>query len=138
MIVDSRDFIRILIKDKLKIDLVNDRIFHRGSNLFYNNAIKIDNVENILSNKLCAIISRDEPKDIFDLCCIFQKETIDWISIISDCNKKCILDKEILEYRLKSFPVTLFDLLPITDSQFLKELKENYPSIIRNITNSII
>ncbi len=42
----------------------------------------IDTVENILANKLTAIIGRDNPKDIFDLLLIHSHYTVSWPDIL--------------------------------------------------------
>jgi len=64
----------------------------------------LDNELNICANKLCAIIGRDDPKDMFDLYTIFKKGKLDWKIAITAAAKKCVLDPEVLEYRLSSFP----------------------------------
>ena len=57
-----------IIEDEttLKIELVNDVSYYIGKPAVYEYG-KIDTPINILSNKLTALVSRDEPKDIFDI-----------------------------------------------------------------------
>lgn len=136
-IVDSKDFIRLLVEDRLKIDFVNDRVFRYGRSIISENGIKLDNIENILANKLCAVLSRDEPKDVFDICTIFILEKLDFPDIFNAGNKKCVLEKETLEFRLKSFPIQLFDMLPVIDTEFFNIMKISYTSIIGEIIDSI-
>ena len=38
--------------------------------------VKIDSIEDILTNKMHAIFERSEPKDVFDFYCILEKEKI--------------------------------------------------------------
>jgi len=64
----SEDFARIFIHNEeypLKIEFVNDVLFHTGEFHFANFFHRIDSWENILSNKICAL-SRDEAKDFTD------------------------------------------------------------------------
>ncbi len=44
---------------------------------------------------------------------------LDWGSVLVTSIKKCAFEKEILEYRLNSFPVHLVDLLPILSQAFV-------------------
>jgi len=99
-----KDFSRILIEDDLQIDFVNDRVYRYGkSNII--NGFRIDNIENILSNKVCAIIDRDEEKDFFDLFAIAKNHSFNWENIFNICNKKQIVEKEVFVERIKSFPL---------------------------------
>ncbi len=99
-----KDFSRILIEDDLQIDFVNDRVYRYGkSNII--NRFRIDNIENILSNKVCAIIDRDEEKDFFDLFAIAKNHSFNWENIFNICNKKQIVEKEVFVERIKSFPL---------------------------------
>lgn len=131
-IVDSRDFVRIIVerKYKCKIDFVNDRVYRYGRNRLTEEGIVIDNIENILSNKLCAVLGRDEPKDVFDICAITIRGNVEWNEIVKVVNTKCVLDLEVLEFRLKSFPLNLLETIPVIDSGFLLQLRTNYKDII--------
>ena len=48
---------------------------------------EIDNKPNILTNKIVAIMNRDEERDIFDLCAFYNEE-FNWGAILSIANKK--------------------------------------------------
>ena len=65
--VDSKDFIRFRVDDLLQIDFVNDIASRYKDVVITKERYAIDNVENILSNKITAIVGRDNPKDIFDI-----------------------------------------------------------------------
>jgi len=62
---------------KLKIEIVNDVPERWGVS---NSAmgIEIDNPANIISNKLGCIISRDEPKDVFDIVTLSESYSFNW------------------------------------------------------------
>jgi len=102
--VKSRDFYRITVNNLLQLDFVNDRVYrYKKSNIV--NEIRIDNKINILTNKVSTIINRDEEKDIFDLFCIAFNEDFNWNEVLHIANKKAVIEKDILIYRLKSFPL---------------------------------
>jgi len=102
--VETKDFVRITVNNTLVVDFVNDRVYRYGkSNII--NRFRIDNIENILSNKVCAIIDRDEEKDFFDLFAIAKNHSFNWENIFNICNKKQIVEKEVFVERIKSFPL---------------------------------
>lgn len=102
--VTSKDFYRIIIEDILQIDFVNDRVYrYKKSNIFNN--IRVDNKLNILTNKVNTIINRDEEKDVFDLFCLAFHEEFNWEEVLKIANEKAVIQKDILIYRLKTFPL---------------------------------
>jgi predicted nucleotidyltransferase component of viral defense system len=131
--VDTRDFVRLFIEERLQLDLVNDRVYRYGKSIRSPLGIVLDNELNICANKLCAIIGRDDPKDMFDLYTIFKKGKIDWKTVITAAAKKCVLDPEVLEYRLSSFPLELLDLLAVVDPTTVSEMKQGYPRMVEHI-----
>lgn len=60
-------FCRVFIEEKLKIEMVNDVPSHIGE--LFNHPVLgiIDSKENILANKLTAVVDRTLPKDIVDI-----------------------------------------------------------------------
>jgi predicted nucleotidyltransferase component of viral defense system len=131
--VDTRDFLRLLIQDELQLDLINDRVYRYGKSIHSPLGIVLDNELNICANKLCAIIGRDDPKDMFDLYTIFKKDKLDWKMAITAAAKKCVLDPEVLEYRLSSFPLELLDLLAVVDPSTVSEMKQGYSHMLEHI-----
>ncbi|HPC38822.1 MAG TPA: nucleotidyl transferase AbiEii/AbiGii toxin family protein [Exilispira sp.] len=104
IIAQVKDFARIMIDNGLQVDFVNDRTYREGkSNII--NGYKIDNIENIFANKICATIDRDEEKDFFDLFVIAKNFSFNWNHIWSICNKKQIVEKSIFIQRIKTFPL---------------------------------
>ena len=58
---------------ELKIELVNDVPAHVGSIVDHPKLGRLDSAENILANKITALIDREEPKDLADVwgfCCL--------------------------------------------------------------------
>jgi len=84
----SIDFIRLIIKQyniELKIELINDVAYH--FNGLHQYKCKVDNWQNILSNKITAI-SRNSPKDFADILFIAQKFYFNWIDIFDQAKEK--------------------------------------------------
>lgn len=110
--VNARDFFRITVDSTLQIDFVNDRVYRYGkSNII--NKIRVDNKINILTNKITAILDRDEAKDIFDLFSLSYNETFNWGEILKIAEKKSVIEKDFLIYRLKAFPLSWLDKIKI-------------------------
>jgi hypothetical protein len=59
----------------LKIEFVNDIAYRCGVPNIYQYGF-IDKPLNILTNKLTAIVGRDEPKDVFDICSLAQHQCL--------------------------------------------------------------
>lgn len=106
--VKSRDFHRLFVDGLLQLDFVNDRVHREGKSIKFDK-VRVDNIFNILTNKLGAIIGRDEEKDIFDLFAIARHESFEWSEALSVANKKTNIEKEILIYRLEAFPLVWLD-----------------------------
>jgi predicted nucleotidyltransferase component of viral defense system len=130
---DSRDFVRLIVEDSLQVDLVNDRADRIGSSIRTSGNIMLDNLDNIGANKICAVLGRDDPKDVFDLYTIFCSSNVNWSAIISAAERKCSFDMEELRFRLESFPLSLLEMLQVTDSGFVSDLQRNYRLLIDRI-----
>ena len=81
--VDSRDFVRIFVDKRLKVDFVNDRVYRHGMPALSSEGYRLDNLANIFANKLCALIGRDEPKDVFDICLLSQLDEAPSIGLLA-------------------------------------------------------
>lgn len=130
VVVDSRDFVRLLVADMLKVDLVNDRVYRVGSCVRASGNLVLDNIDNIGANKICALMGRDDPKDVFDLYTIFRTSKRNWPAILSAAEKKCAFDMEALRFRLESFPLSLVSMLQVTDAGFVSDLQRDYRLLI--------
>ncbi|MFH1320730.1 MAG: nucleotidyl transferase AbiEii/AbiGii toxin family protein [Bacteroidota bacterium] len=108
------DYIRIWIEDnncELKIEFVNDVAERWGKTLQVNN-IPVDNPGNILANKLTALISRDEPKDVFDIINISLNYSFNWGKVFEQSIRKAIIAEQDVPMRLETFPVELIASQP--------------------------
>jgi hypothetical protein len=87
----SPDFVRLQLTGKeevsLKIDLVNDLVCHIGTYEYSEKLGRIDNIFNILSNKISAI-PRLEIKDFADVVFISRTYQFNWRIIIEDALQK--------------------------------------------------
>ncbi len=136
--VDSKDFIRIQItRDnvRLQVDFINDRV-KRFGDFRYLEGYRLDTPLNILSNKITAVMGRDNPKDIFDICLINQNMEIQWDEILAQAREKLFFQKEDLLYRLTTFPPSLLNKLNTIDDHFLNKIKKYLDGIIADIKNS--
>ena len=97
------------------------------------NGFILDNWENILANKLTAVIGRDNSKDIFDIYLICQHYSFEWSDILDAAHDKSGFTDEDLIVRLKSFPSALFTKINIIDKDFLNNFERDLPLIILEI-----
>jgi len=105
------DFSRIFITEddlSLKIEFVNDVSYRSGNTVSYYFGL-LDTPLNILSNKLNAIISRDEPKDIFDIVYIAVNYSFNWQVVFAEAKQKAVINEIDVEERLWNFPLSLLE-----------------------------
>jgi len=127
----------VFLEKKLKIDFVNDVAHKLGKTNKHKIFSKIDNLENILSNKVSAIIGRDEPKDIADIWIIAINEKIDWKKIFLSANSKAIgVFPPLVAERLDTFPVNLLDKINWVKGK--KPTKERFLKDVQKIIKEII
>jgi hypothetical protein len=103
----SDDFTRFFITEDdhfLKIELVNDIEYYAGKPTPYKYGF-IDTPLNILSNKLTALVGREEPKDIFDIIHISTNYSFNWMDVFYHAKQKATINELDVEQRLASFPV---------------------------------
>lgn len=104
----TEEFARFFIAESdtfLKLEFVND-VAYRVDKPFESKIGSIDTVKNILSNKLTAIVGRDEPKDIFDIVTISKSYFFNWQEIFCHAKEKAMINEIDVEQRLFSFPAS--------------------------------
>lgn len=136
--VKTRDFVRITVNDQLQIDFVNDRVYRYKKSVIID-GIRVDNKINILTNKINAIINRDEEKDMFDLFCLAYHESFNWKEILDIANRKAVIEKAILLYRIKKFPLGWLDKIKIIKQIEITQEKIEilYQDILNDNENSL-
>ena len=130
-----RSYVRMFVGtvSKLKIEFVYEEIAGIGD---YNalDGIKIDNPKNILANKICCIVGRDEPKDVFDIVSIAKSYSFNWADILRAAKRKHILNEAEVALRLKEFPVQLLNNINWAISEInTRDFGEKLNQIIRDI-----
>ncbi|MDZ7742767.1 MAG: nucleotidyl transferase AbiEii/AbiGii toxin family protein [Bacteroidota bacterium] len=128
----SEDFSRIFIEDReiaLKIEFVNEVKYRAGNPIEFRYGL-LDTPENILSNKISAILGRDEPKDIFDIICMAEKYSFNWEEMFYHTKNKAVINEVDVERRLIEFPVEwIKDLHWLKEPPDIKELKKHLNTI---------
>lgn len=131
--IESKDFTRYKVNNLLQIDFVNDIDSRYKDVIVTKEGFIIDNIENILSNKLTAVIGRDNPKDIFDIYLIWKFYDFSWQEILGSAHEKAGFSDEELIVRLKSFPRSLLDDINLCDPDFLHNFDTEYIQLIESI-----
>ncbi len=135
--IDSKDFIRLRIDGTLQLDFVNETPPHFKDIIITEENFIIDNLDNILSNKLCAVIGRDNPKDVFDIFLIYKMYTFSWKEVLDAAHKKAFFSDDDLIIRLKVFPRYLLKHIKLIDSSFLHDFDKTYAKIIDEIIRNV-
>jgi predicted nucleotidyltransferase component of viral defense system len=114
----TEDYTRLFISDKegsMKIEFVNEVEYRVGQPIPMPIGL-LDTPDNILSNKLAALISRDEPKDIFDIIYLALNYSFEWPEIFHHSRQKAVLNEIDVEERLSTFPIHLLEKVDWLDS----------------------
>lgn len=127
--VISENFARFILKSdpSLKVEFVNDVAARWGETL-YSESIPLDNAANILANKLTALVSRDEPKDVFDIVKLAEKYSFNWAKVYAKAFDKQIMNETDVAMRLSTFPVAWIETVkwlakPFNKEDFTKKLR---------------
>lgn len=134
--VKAKDFTRLLIDEALQINFVNERTPRLNQIIILDSGIKIDSINNMLSNKLTAVMGRDDPKDIFDIYLIARYYSFSWEDILESSRDKLAFNLEDLVMRLKTFPQELLTMLNLVDKNFLNDFDNKYPVILDEIIHT--
>ena len=133
--VSSINFWLIYIEN-LKIDFVDTHYEkHFGEFLRYKNYI-IDSKENIFTNKITAILGRDEPKDIADFYFLKKNENFDINRYLDYAREKIYFDNEDFLIRLKTFPKDLLKNINFK-ANYLDEIYNDFDNFIEKIQKEI-
>ena len=131
--IEFKDFTRFMVNDTLQIDFVNDIAYRYKNVKVLKNGYAIDTIENILSNKLTAVMGRDNPKDIFDIYLIAKYYSFSWKDILEASHKKAEFRKDDLLIRMKSFPKELLKKINLTDDTFLDHFENEFSVLLEEI-----
>ncbi|MBC8390971.1 MAG: nucleotidyl transferase AbiEii/AbiGii toxin family protein [Deltaproteobacteria bacterium] len=132
-ILAEKDYTQLVVTKRmdedtfdLRIDLINDVAARDGEIETDEKFGRIDNVLNILSNKLTAMY-RLEPKDIADVLIISKNVEFDWkVIVLSAKEKEMGLDVLKISEIIKTFPIDYIDKIkwsmPVDKKRFLDEV----------------
>ncbi len=132
--VETKNFLRISVDGRLQVDFVNDVPNRLKDPVVTQQNYLIDNIENLLANKITAVIGRDNPKDVFDIVLINTFYHFSWVEILKAAHEKAGFANEDLVVRLKSFPKEMLGQIKCIDCSFL----ENFDSAIEKIIQAIV
>lgn len=106
----GQEFARLVVSTEppLKVELVNDVKFRSGLP-FRTSFGWVDNVRNILSNKLGALVSREEAKDICDIYFIAKSYHFNWAEVIGETKRKMAINELDVAQKINQFPLELLD-----------------------------
>ena len=135
--IESKNFSRFIVDKILQVDFVNDTAYRYKDVVITKEGYIIDNIENILSNKITAVMGRNDPKDIFDIYLIAKFYTFSWKDILKSAHKKAYFSDEELIIRLKAFPSELLKNIKLIDKNFLDNFDEEFKKVINDIENEI-
>jgi predicted nucleotidyltransferase component of viral defense system len=135
--VEAKDFTRYVINGVLQVDFVNDSAIRYKDPIVKENSYIIDTIENILINKITAVMGRDNPKDIFDIFLICKFYTFNWKEMLQWAHQKAGFCDEELIIRFKTFPKDLLNELKIIDKTFLDDFDIHFSKIIKDIETAI-
>lgn len=108
--IKSDSFYSLKVEKTLKIDFVNDVAVHFGEIKKHEIFPRIDNVKNILANKITAIMGRDEPKDVVDIWTIALDRKVNWQDIFTNVSSKAAgIFAPLIAERLSTFPPELLN-----------------------------
>ena len=104
--VDTEEFVRIWIggEVRMKLEFVNDAGEH-WKPVLWSDDIPLDNPGNILANKIGAMLSRDEAKDVFDIVYIAGSFSFNWKTVYNHATNKQLMNEPDVLMRLTTFPV---------------------------------
>ena len=125
----------------LKIDLINDVASHYGKIIDVPIFGRIDSIENILSNKLTALL-RTEPKDVTDIHIIAMLYEFNWQEVVTQAKTKEVgIEPNLIYDLLLSFPLHYLNNIKwITrpdKKKFRQQLKQIADDILFGRDNSL-
>lgn len=145
VITRGEDFVRMEAFDandtRLIVDLVNDRVLHIGDFVESVQLGRVDNVMNILSNKISAL-PRLEIKDFVDVAFIAIKYRFNWESIVKDAMQKdaWVNPIDVSRYFSTTTP-KLFDKInwvnPVNNEYLYSALQTISNDILKGSDNSL-
>lgn len=120
-------------KMKLHLDFINEKsMVHFGDYYSWEKFSKIDNLRNILSNKI-SILSRQQPKDIADIWFICKNLDFKWDDIIYEAGQKKLVEEIFVVECLRTFQYKKLLEINWIKPVNIEDFKRDCDIIIENI-----
>ncbi len=136
----EKDYSRLFVFESarhevaLKIDLINDVASHYGNIVDVPIFGRIDSIENILANKLTALL-RTEPKDVTDIHIIAMLYEFNWQEVVIQAKMKEVgIEPNLIYDLLLSFPLHYLDNI----KWIIKPNKITYQQQLKKIADDIL
>lgn len=121
----------------LKLEFINDVSYHQGNFITTSLFHKIDNVSNILSNKICAL-NRNAAKDYADIWIIAQNFEFNWQEIINEAkNKDTWVDESDVVNTLYQFDLSDMKDIKWIQSLDLVKAENDFKIILKDILTGL-
>jgi predicted nucleotidyltransferase component of viral defense system len=118
---------------KLKVDFVNEQEIPRIGELNSFTAFsRVDNLRNILSNKITAL-TRLEPKDVADIWFICKSLSFNWDEIIHEAEKKEVIEELMIFDLLKTFPLHMFKNIRWVNPVKIEDFERDREIILKDL-----
>ena len=138
VVLRTESYFSLKINQILKIEMVNDIAFRDGEVQKKPIFSRVDSIQNILSNKLSAIISRDEPKDVVDIWIISKNILVKWSQVFQAVGSKAVgIFPPDVAKRLAEFPAESVKVIKWVEGkqpeaiQFKRDLDEICDAMLR-------
>jgi len=131
----SGTFARIFVKKdtlSLRVDFVNEVVFHWGEIKEFGIINYVDNEINILANKISAI-DRYEVKDIADIWVVAKNRKFLWKDIIEIAAKKALIEPIRVSKIIKTVPKEELNMIKWAQEINPAEVYENLQIIAKDI-----
>ncbi len=125
----------------LKLDFANDIAVHFGELQKTETSFLVDNLRNILSNKITALY-RYEPKDIADIWILCKNCEFNWETLFFEAKEKELgLNQILLAEIIQSFPKQKLETIKWMENQNLEQIYSDLQTIcddlIKGFDNSL-
>lgn len=123
---------------KLKLEFINDVPFYLGELKSFRLFKRVDNVLNILSNKITALPDREEPKDVADILLIYDNQlnagALDWELIFSSSQSKAAgIFPPLIAERIEKFNIENLSILNWVESPDYDKLEKVKNKLVKDI-----
>jgi hypothetical protein len=120
-------------KLNLKVDFIDEKnTLHFGGFNAFEPFSKVDNIRNILSNKI-GVISRREPKDIVDIWFICRNLRFRWDAVIEEAGHKGLVEEIFVVECLRNFQPQQLPAIRWVKPVNIKDFARDREIIIENI-----